>query len=250
MGSKRIKRAIAMAIAVCATTMAFAGSASAQSTSDFANVWSFNGGMVGVIKNPDKSFTGIVLRPTTSGSCVHPVGEQMWTGARLGTNLTWSGKHVWFLTGPCRLAPATGNTTWKIFKDAKGKTFLRGCYANWARPDVLPAIDIAGNCAFGEGGAIIDSNFIPSKKSTFKSIAKFPKSSCVGKTLKLKFVDPPTDALATVKVTAGKFTKTLTRPSLNLNLKVAKGAGKVKVSVNAKTLLGKTVKGSKTYKSC
>lgn len=250
MGSKPIRRSVAVAVAVCATTIASAGSASAQSTSDFANVWSFNGGQVGVIKNADKSFTGVVIRATTSGSCVHPIGEQMWTGARLGTNLTWSGKHVWFLTGPCRLAPATGNTTWKIFKNANGKTFLRGCYTNWARPEIFPTIDNAGVCATGDSGATIDSDYISPRKSTFKSIAKFPKSACVGKTLKLKFVDPPTDALATVKVTAGKFKKTLTRLNLNLNLRVAKGSGKVKVRVNAKTLLGHTVKGSKTYTRC
>jgi hypothetical protein len=254
MGSKRIKHVVAMVIAVCATTMAFAGSASAQSTSDFANVWEFNGGQVGVIKNADKSFTGIVVRTTKTGSCVHPVGEQIWTGARLGTNLSWSGKHVWFLTGPCRLAPATGNTVWKIFKNTNGKTFLRGCYANWARPDILPVIDAAGVCspAFASisEGAVIDSSYVARKKGTFKSIAKFPKGKCLGKTLKLKFVDPPTDALATVQVTAGKFKKTLTRAKLSLNLKVADGTGKVKVSIKAKTLLKHTIKGSKTYSTC
>lgn len=250
MGLREIKHALTVAIAVGATTLAFAGQASAQSTSDFANVWKFNGGQVGVIKNPDKSFTGVVIRATTSGLCVHPVGEQMWTGVRLGTNLTWSGKHVWFLTGSCQLAPATGNTTWKIFKNPSGKTFLRGCYTNWARPEIMPAIDNAGTCTTGDGGATIDSDYIPGKKSTFKSITKFPKSKCLGKTLKLKFVDPPSDALSTVKVTAGKFKKTLTRAGLTLNLRVAKGKGKVKVSVSAKTLLGHKVKGSKTYKTC
>jgi hypothetical protein len=255
MGSKRIKRPAAMAIAVGAITMATAGSASAQSTSDFANVWAFNGGQVGVIKNADKSFTGIVVRATKSGSCVHPVGEKIWTNVRLGTNLSWSGQHVWFLTGPCRLAPATGNTTWKIFKNTQGKTLLRGCYANWARPDIQPQF-IAGitECtpAFANvnEGATIDSDFVPSRKGTFKSIARFPKSKCIGKTLKFKFAEPPTDALATVTVTSGKFTKTLTRPNLSLSLKVAPGSGKVTVKVRAKTLLRHTIKGAKTYKTC
>lgn len=258
MGTKRIKRAIVVAVTVCAATMAWAGTASAQSTSDFANVWSFNGGEVGVVKNPDKSFTGIVVRATRTGSCVHPIGEKIWTGARLGANLSWSGQHVWFLTGPCRLAPATGNTTWKIFKNTNGKTFLRGCYANWARPDIVPTFAGAdGVCTPDFAsikdltvGSTIDSDYVASRKGTFKAIAKFPKSKCLGKTLKLKFADPPTDALSTVKVSAGKFKKTLTRASLSLNLKIAKGSGKVKVGVVAKTLLGHTIKGSKTYRTC
>lgn len=243
-----------MAVAICSATLAFAGPASAQSTSDFASVWEFNGGQVGVIKNPDKSFTGIVVRPTKTGACVHPVGEQMWTGVRLTGNLTWAGKHVWFLTNPCRLAPATGNTAWKIFKNPGGKTFLRGCYANWALPAIAPVFSTdpatPGSCDPGQAGAVIDSDYIPRKKGTFKAIAKFPKAKCLGKKLKLKFVDPPADALATVQVRAGKFKKTLTRGKLTLTLEVAKGAGKVKVSVAAKTLLKHRIKGSKTYRTC
>jgi hypothetical protein len=254
MGLRGIKRMCAVAIAVCAATMAVAGPASAQSTSAFAGVWSFNGGKVGVVKNADKSFTGVVIRATKSGTCVHTVGEKMWTDVRLSNNLSWWGKHVWFLKNPCHLAPSPGNTAWKIFKTPGGKTFLRGCYANWALPTIQPQFVFQNggwDCSPGQDGAVIDSNYIRPKKSTFKSIARFPKAKCLGKKLKLRFVNPPTDALSTVKVSAGGLTKVLDyRNKLALTLTVSPGSGKVKIKVLARTLLGHTVKGGKTYKTC
>lgn len=241
---------VSAALAVGAVSV-LGGHALAQSSSDIAGVWAFNGGQVGVVKNADKSFTGTVIRATRTTACPHPIGERMWTDVRLGGgDINWWGKHVWFLTQPCRTAPSPGYTAWKIFVNQEGKEFLRGCYAHWAHPEIQPVIDRSGQADPGSGGICIDSYRVTQKKTTFKSIARFPESRCFGAALRLKFADPPTDALATVRITAGDFKSTLKRPLRVVRVAVAEGTLKVKVKVIARTVLGQTIRGSAIFKRC
>lgn len=246
--TKRLFPALA---ATAAVTAIWSAPSFGQANNDIVGLWNFNGGIVGVTKNADKSFTGTVVKATTTGTCGHPVGERMWTDVRLAGNLNFFGKHVWFLTTPCRPAPSAGSTAWKIFVDVNNKRFLRGCYASWSNTTLQPQIDVAGHADVGPGGTCIDSYAVPAKRSTIKQIVKFPDLKCVGSRLKLTFTDPPTDAIAAVQVYAGTARKTFKRTKMAAATVRPKAAGgTVKIKVIAKTLLGNKITGSKTYTAC
>ena len=63
-----------MASLLCAgaATEGAAGAASIE------GVWSFNGGAVDIVGQPNGMLVGIVTVPTKFTLCVHPVGEKMW----------------------------------------------------------------------------------------------------------------------------------------------------------------------------
>ena len=63
-----------------ALVLLLSAAAPAAAASDIEAVWSFSGGQVAVQAQPDGTFVGTVIRPTTLATCAHPTGEQMWTG--------------------------------------------------------------------------------------------------------------------------------------------------------------------------
>ena len=248
----RVSKRLLSALTVAATVIAvWSTPASGQANNDIVGLWNFNGGIVGVTKNADRSFTGTIVKATTTGTCAHPVGEQMWTGVRLAGNLNYFGRHVWFLTAPCRVAPSPGNTAWKIFADANGKRFLRGCYAAWSNAALQPQIDVTGHAEVGPGGTCIDSYAIAARRSTIRQIVTFPKVKCIGPRVKLTFTDPPTDAIATVRVSAGAANRTVKRARMTAVTIRPKGVGAiVRIKVVARTLLGDKITGDRTYAAC
>ena len=232
--------------------------ASAHAAADIEGVWSFTGGEVAVQAQPDGSFQGTVIRQTRFSSCVHAVGERMWTQVRLQPDGQYWGKHQWFDTSTCAPLPTLGNTSFRTLKKPDGQTFLRVCFAAPERPELQPSIDAAGT-ATNTTTSCVDSDLIapPSTaKPSVSTIATLPaqgKKKCLSKrSFRIRLKEPRGDALDTAKVFVnGKLVKTIKRDRITAPVDlVGLPKGRYTVKITAKTVLGKTISGTRKYRTC
>jgi hypothetical protein len=233
------------------------GSAHAQSA-DIEAVWSFNGGEVAVQKQPDGSFVGTVVRETRLATCPHPVGEKMWIDVRAQPDGQYFGRHQWYRDADCSQIPDRGNTAYRVLARPDGKKFLRVCFGKPETPDIQPKIapdgsstDVNQSCA--------DSDLVsPLAAGTPKlpSIVKLPsqgKKRCLSRrafTIRLK--EPSGDALDTATVYVNRRrveTRRRDRITAPINLR-GLPKGRYTVKIVAKTVLGRTIQGTRKYRTC
>jgi hypothetical protein len=236
----------------------FAVPVAAGAAADIEAVWSFRGGQVAVQAGGPGGFTGTVIRTTTLANCAHPVGEQMWANVSAQPDGSYWGGHVWYSEPGCAPIPQRGNTAYRVLQRADGARFLRACFNPPESPDVQPKIapdgsssDLLGSC--------IDSDLVsplPQGTSKLDSIATLPKQGkkkCLSRrsfTIRLK--EPPGDALNTASVFLnGKRVQTRRGDRITAPI-VLRGLpkGRYTVKIVAKTVLGKTVSGSRKYRTC
>lgn len=251
MPAATIPRAVLAAAAILA-----AAPAAAHAAADIEGTWSFTGGEVVVQPAADGSFTGTVIRETRFSSCVHRVGEQMWLGLRPQPDGQYFGLHQWFNTATCEQI-GRGNTAFRTLKKPDGQTFLRVCFAGPEFPDQQPTIDADGNSANTTTGCQ-DSDLVapPPAPPTVKDIAALPaqgKKKCLSKrSFKIRLKEPKGDALDSAKVFVnGKLVRTIKRDRITapVNLK-GLPKGRYTVKITAKTVLGKTITGTRKYRTC
>jgi hypothetical protein len=231
--------------------------ASAQAA-DIEAVWSFNGGQVAVRGQSDGSFLGTVIRVTTLAECPHAVGEQMWLGVRAQPDGQYFGGHQWFQNGSCAPVAQRGNTAFRVLLKPDSSQFLRVCFAAPERLDLQPTIAPDGTSA-NTTVPCSDSDLIsplPANTPKIDQIATLPKQGkhrCLSRrsfTIHLK--EPRGDALDTAAVfvngkrVAVRRGDRLTAP---INLR-GLPKGRYTVKIVAKTVLGRTITGSRKYRTC
>jgi hypothetical protein len=126
---KRLPRSLLLAIA---TTMLLAlGVASAGAASNIEGIWSFNGGQIGIQRQSNGTYTGIVVIETRFAECTHPVGQEIWTGITEQPDGSYWGLHQWYLGGPaCTENPVRGPTAWRVLEGMNGSHYLRVCFSH------------------------------------------------------------------------------------------------------------------------
>ncbi len=237
---------------------ALAAPAAASAAADIEGVWSFSGGQIAVQAQPDGTFKGWVIRPTTfDPSCTHQIGELTWDGVRAQGDGSYWGGHQWFNSTTC--TPINrGNTAFRVLADPTKGRFLRVCFSKPETLDVQPKIAPDGSST-DVNESCVDSDLIgPLQQATPKlgAIATLPRATrrC-RRSPKLKLVlrQPNADALKTVAIylngkrvrqrsgAAAAGTTTLTH--------VPRGRRST-VRIVATTLLGKTITGKRTYRTC
>jgi hypothetical protein len=233
----------------------------AHAAADIEAVWSFNGGQVAVQAQPDGSFKGTVIRPTTLASCTHPAGEEMWLDIRAQPDGQYFGRHQWFQVSDCSYIER-GNTAFRVLTNASGAKFLRVCFADPAQPALQPTIAPDGTSANTTNGCD-DSDLVsalPAGKPPIESIASLPKSTgkkqCRSRrSFKIRLKEPPGDALksATITIAAkGKQLRAIRRDNrftAPINLK-GLPKGRYTVRIVATTVLGRTITGTRKYRTC
>jgi hypothetical protein len=252
------------AFALCALALCL-GSASAQADAEIERVWSFNGGAVDVVAQSNGTLTGIVTAPTKFASCVHSVGEQMWTEMRLQPDGSYWGLHHWFFEAPaCVSNPTFGPTAWRVLQNSAHEAYLRVCFSEPGSPE-QPTIAADGSSAHVTYGCANSASIAPlptappeeGKGAPFKKAVVLPPTkACVqSRTLKIHLHEPKYDPLRRVIVWVDGHkaadihihsTKQLNR-GITLR-KLPPGAYKIKVT--AITVLGHRLSGSHAYNGC
>lgn len=240
---------------------AILGSGVARADAPIEGVWSFNGGQVAIQENADGTFTGTVVKATKFTLCLHPVGEQIWTGIVGRPDGSYWGLHQWYLGGignvECSLNPELGPTAWRVLSDAPGSSFLRVCFSAPGSNE-QPTIAADGTAADDNAGCS-DSSLVSSVPEVTSSTAgqyiQLPSSAvCLRKKLKVVLKDPVGSPIAASKayVKSGKvkrevkFKRHGNRLVANFDLSGLPGP-KIKVVVSFRTVLGQKVTRTRSY---
>ena len=245
---------LAFITAALVAAAALPASAAAQGA-DIEGVWTFNGGQVAVQPEGD-AFVGTVIRPTQFARCPHQNGERMWIDVRRQADGQYWGKHQYLRDSDCGPA-ARGNTAYRVLSRPDGTRYLRVCFSSpgsTSQPKIAPD----GTATDNDDGCH-DSDFVralPQTTPTVNTIATLPRQGskrCLSRrrfTIRLK--EPPGDALATASVYVnGRRVQTRSgeRITAPINLR-GLPKGRYTVRIVARTVLGRTIRGSRRYRTC
>lgn len=202
-------------------------------------------------------FTGTVIRPTRFADCEHPVGEVMWTGVSAQPDGSYWGGHQWFRIPTCEPIAQPGNTAFRVLAQEDGTRFLRVCFAAPERLDLQPTIAADGSSASTTAGCR-DSDFIspPAEKPRFREVVVLPRQGKRGcrsrRSLRVRLREPQGDALKAAKVLVnGKRVRVVRGERLTARLKLRRlPRGRYKVRIVARTVLGRTLRGTRKYRTC
>jgi hypothetical protein len=248
-------RRLTLVLLTGAALLAAPSAASAQA--DIEAVWSFSGGQVAVQGQPDGSFLGTVIRQTTFATCPHRNGEQMWTEVRAQPDGQYFGKHVWYNNSDCSPTPNKGNTAFRVLTKPDGAKFLRVCFAGPENPELQPTIAPDGSSA-NTTTECSDSDLVsplPQSKPSVTTISNLPSArKCRSRrSFRIRLKEPPGDALASARIYLNgkrygpvRVGDRLTAPVNLRNLP----RGRYTVKITAKTVLGKTITGTRKYRTC
>lgn len=230
----------------------------AGAASDVEGVWEFNGGQVAVAPQGGGKFQGTVLVTTKLRDCNHEVGEQMWADMTLQPDGQYFGKHWWFRPAPGCGHSGRGNTAFRVLTDASGRRTLRVCFEPPETPTLQPTIAPDGVATTFQ--VCHDSNFltpVATSAPSFASTVTLPKQGkrrCLSKrAFKIHLREPKGDRLASATVYVnGKRKLAITngaRLTSGISLR-GLPKGRYVVKIVARTVLGRTIKGTRTYHTC
>jgi hypothetical protein len=243
---------LAFAALPVALLAALPSAASAQA--DISAVWSFNGGQV-VVQAGAGGLQGTIIRATRFADCEHPVGEVMWTGLVAQADGSYWGGHQWFRPSTCEAIPTRGNTAFRVLTGADGARRLRVCFAAPERPELQPTIAADGSSINTTAGCQ-DSDFVApvGEKPKFREVVKLPAARrCVSRrNFRIRLREPKGDALRSAVVFVnGKRVKAVRGERLTARVDLrGLPKGRYKVKIVAKTVLGRTMRGTRRYRTC
>lgn len=232
--------------------------AAAQAADPIEGTWSFNGGEITLLAQPDGSFRGTVVKATTFDTCPHAVGEYIWTDVRQQPDGQYWGGHQW-LNSDC--SPASiGRNAWRLLQNEQGETFLRVCFASQSsglQPKIAPDGTATDTAASGE--PCVDSTLLappPAAPPSFRETVVLPKPGarkCLSKrSFRIRLKEPKGDALNSASVfVRGKRVRTVKRDRISAPITLTGlPKGRYTVKITAKTVLGRTISGSRKYRTC
>ena len=252
-----MKHAIACAFAL---TLLAAAPAAAQNPDPIEAVWSFSGGQVAVELQPDGSFIGTIIRPTQLSECTHQNGEQMWINIRRQPDGQYFGGHQYFRTSDCSFIAERGMIALRVLQNAQGQTFLRVCFDDPdVAPDEQPTIAPDGSNATTQDGCR-DSDLVsplPREEPRLSDIVTLPRQTgrCASRRrFAIRLREPVGDALESARITLNGRRLRVTRNAANRLGTVVdlRGLprGRYRVAIVAETVRGRTIRGSRRYRTC
>lgn len=269
----RLKRNISLALACSAALLSCAGASVASASSPIEGVWSFNGGAVDMVGQPNGTLDGIVTVQTKFAQCFHPVEEEMWVEVRPLPDGSYQGFHRWYFepasqNSSCTVNPTLGPTAWRVLENGKGEHFLRVCFSEPGSSS-QPAIAANGtstNVTYGcvDSAAIAPLPTVTAKEGaagagqgqiSFRESVLLPGANkCVrARTLRIRLHNPKYDPFKEVVV----WVNGKKRLDIRGTRKLAKTIvlkhlprGTYKLKVLAITVLDQRLSGKATYQAC
>ena len=260
------RRALKSSPIALVAVLAFSGTAAA--TNAIEGVWSFNGGAVAVQAQPDGTFQGTVVIPTTFAHCQHPAEQVMWTNMQPQADGSFWGLHLWYHGAQCEEEQVRGHTAWRVLTSSSGERTLKVCFNNpggETQPTIAPngtEANVTFGCEESSPLAALTETEVPGGKGnpgpgvvTFsKTVVLPPAVGCVSQTsLKIALKDPKYDPLSevVVKLNGKKVADVKGIKKLKKGITLKKlPTGTYKIGVVATTVLKQHLTGSQTYKSC
>jgi hypothetical protein len=130
-GRRRARGRKPLLIALTALVLALGSTSVAAGASNIEGVWSFQSGQIAIQPLSGGTFVGTVVVQTQFAECVHPVGEQIWTGITPQPDGSYWGLHQWFFkTTNCQRNPQLGPTAWRVLEESNGSKYLMVCLSN------------------------------------------------------------------------------------------------------------------------
>jgi hypothetical protein len=262
------------ALALVAALVLTVGAASATAASNIEGVWSFGGGQIAVEGLSNGTFAGTVVAETKFAECVHPVGQQIWTGMTLQPDGSYDGYHQWYFENSgCKENPERGPTAWRVLEEAGGSSYLLVCLSSpgSSQPSIAPNGSFSGvtyGCIKSALTAPLPTTGNPGSGSGSGS-SSTPGSGVAGeierlslpsakkclsaRVFRIHLLEPKYDPFKTVQVTIKGRKIATTRQGnyvvATINLKGLKH-GKFTVVIKATTVLGHQLSGTRTYHTC
>jgi hypothetical protein len=247
--------------ALCALALTLAAAAPAAAQSDpIEAVWEFNGGQIAVERQSDGGFVGTIVRPTQLSECTHQNGEPMWTEIRAQPDGQYFGRHQYFRTTDCSFIER-GMIALRVLRNPQGQTFLRVCFDDPEQsPNEQPSIAPDGSNTATDDGCRDSTLVAPLPKDPPKLadvVTGLPPQTrgCASRRrFPIRLKEPAGDAIApTPRVTRnGKripvtFTAGRWRSVIDLR---GLARGRYTFKIVAKTVRGRTIQGSRRYRTC
>jgi len=123
----RSRRPRSLLLAIAVAMLLGVGVTSAGAASSIEGVWSFENGQIAIQPSSGGTFIGIVVVETKFAECIHPVGQEIWTGITPQLDGSYWGFHQWYVSPSCALNPALGPTAWRVLEGKGGSHYLRVC---------------------------------------------------------------------------------------------------------------------------
>jgi hypothetical protein len=230
---------------------------SASAAADIEKVWKFQEGQVAIQAQSDGTFLGTVIRDTRFSQCTHAAGERMWTGVTAQSDGSYWGGHQWFNTADCSPKSPPGKTAFRVMAKPDGTKFLRVCFASpesGLQPTIAPDGTSTQTTASCDDSELVGE--LPASTPKIDTIATLPKQGkkrCLSKrSFRIRLKEPPGDALATATVYVnGKRVKVIRRDRISAPVNLTGlPKGRYTVRIVAKTVLGKTITGTRKYRTC
>jgi hypothetical protein len=285
---RRLPRSSLLAIAT--TILLALGVASAGAASNIEGIWSFNHGQIGIQRQSNGTYTGIVVIETKFAECTHPVGQEIWTGMTEQPDGSYWGLHQWYFGGSgCTENPERGPTAWRVLEATNGSHYLRVCFSHpgdsqpmiaangaplgppeyaehhvtygctesaltaslpVAPGETTPGAPGSSTGAAGSGTGTAGSGVAGAKESLTLPSAK----KCLSVRLfKIHLADPKYDPLKTVTVTLkGRKIATSRQGKFIVATINLKSLpkGAFRIKIHATTVLGHHLSSSRTYHTC
>jgi hypothetical protein len=254
--SLRLVRPRAMLIAFVSVVLLAAGASSAGATSDIEGVWSFNGGQIAVRPLSNGTFVGTVVAETKFAECIHPVGQQIWSGMKLQPDGSYDGFHVWYETSACVIDPTPGPTAWLVEQASDGSHFLRACFSTPGTSQPVIAADgseadVTYGCVSSARIASLPSRSVLSLKALVSSPST--KKCFSRRAFEIHVRDPKHDPFKTILITiAGRKIAVKHKGEYSVAMVKLKGLprGTFTIKIHATTVLGHVLSGHRTYHTC
>lgn len=253
-----IRRSL-LSIFVVTMVIGCACASASASQPDIEGVWSFSGGSVIVAPNQAGQLVGTVASPTVFASCVHPVGQAMWTDLQPKANGMYTGFHQWYhIAGTnCTEMPELGPTAFRVITESDGSQYLSVCFN---RPGTtMPSIAPDGTPSNVNVGCTESApvSGIPTASPTFyKTITLPPTGSTVclsQRRFSIHIQEPRRDPFVRLTVYLGARVFKVVRRGEKIRAVVnLRGLpkGTYTIKIRARTAAGYLVEGSRTYHTC
>jgi hypothetical protein len=266
------QRLISLPVTIATLALLWVGATPAAAASSIEGVWSFKGGAVDIQAETNGTLTGVVTSPTKFASCVHPLGEHMWTGMRLQPDGSYWGSHQWFIessTGQstCEKNETPGPTAWRVLQNSQGESFVRVCFSEpgTSQPTIAPngsSADVTWGCV--DSASIAPLPVVSAKGGNqtpghgeigFRQTVVLPKAKlCVKRnTLSIKLHEPKYDPLEEILIKVNGKKKVDLRGVKKLEKAIVLKHlpnGSYTIKVLAITVLKQRLTGSVKYHAC
>jgi hypothetical protein len=257
--SRNARRRLAACVGVCLLISMLIVSGASASVS-IEGVWSFNSGQIAIKpEGAGGKFEGVVVSATKFGTCVHPVGQRIWTGITPRPDGSYWGFHQWYFeTSACVENTQLGLTAWRVEEPSGGARQLRVCLSEPGKaqptiPSGSPGIGASFGCVSSARIAALPTKSSGGSGGTEKLSLPNTKQCVSLRHFQIHLRDPAYDPFKEVVVSLRKHTIAVKRHGRYIVASIdLRGfpVGVFTLHVRATTVLGHHLTASRTYHTC